>query len=1034
MHIEMTSHRARRSQLLAGAASLLTVLLAASANAQSIDAAALRSAINKQSTAGGTITAEASTTSAAATSSAIQAGTASVADNQISASARANSAATTLDPTDGVSIAGVSPTALSIVGNASGGQADNLLANSQRMTFAPVRSTLLGEQAGITAGAVSSGQLAVTSNDLEATAIGNQAVDQLGSDNAGSGAGLVTSQTSDAASTVSANNTGVTSIAVTGASGSRLDLTGNTSLARAGGNVASDSLAVSATAVTVPGVSVPESTVSAPADDSSVAIAAYSNLGRQKLAGQVSATAGTAPTSFSVGVRGDLAASSATADGNALGATANGNQSSRTLSLTAGTIAGAGDAPSAIATVTNVQRAAGGVGAAANGATTVSIGGHLSASQLSASQNQIRASATANRADGNLLTVDANTLDTGSPASSGGLPWVTTGTAMTTNDGASSTTAAFSVQNVQNVAAGVSASVTAGRTIVATVGAVDHSSLIATGNVASGAAAGNSAINGATLHAGALRTSVDLNNAQTVDGSVRTMVGAGGDRAGATIEPVGSVAGSQLRVTDNAVTGTAVASSASNTLSVSSNTVSDGSAHVSSTAGSLDDGYGAAADLALANYQKFGTPMATGPSASAVTSDVAGKFAIGGAAYTNGSTLTLDGNSQGATAVANTALDRLSMTANSMPGSASPAAGTAVSSSQFGDGSVGANSDMLVIARGGVGNSSVSMSGNVNKAVAVMNDADNGLNVSAVQLDGLTGNPASIEANSVGAATAVGDHVLSGTQFASGTVGAAATTKLVNSDAGAAMSGSTFEIAGNSTIADVSANHAVNAVSVSGATAAGSDAGLANSQMSAAIVNASARTDATLGLSSTGSGSAIYGSSAAITGNLTQAVARGNSADNALTLNGPVNATDPGAGITQVSAFDTTAAAPAALVNVQSNYGSVTAGAGGSIGVPLNATGGVGSSSLAVSGNAMAATAYGNAVTNQVTIGGLGGAPGAVLSNVQTNSGPVSASVVGGSFTVRGGALSSGGAMINGNQLAASATGNIATSTITAGR
>ena len=365
-----------------------------------------------------------------------------------------------------------------------------------------------------------------------------------------------------------------------------------------------------------------------------------------------------------------------------------------------------------------------------------------------------------------------------------------------------------------------------------------------------------------------------------------------------------------------------------------------------------------------------------------------------------------------------------------MPGVTAPAAGTALSSSQFGDGSVGANSDMLVIARGGVGNGSVSLSGNADQAVAVMNDADNGLTVSAVRLDGVTGSPASVDAGNLGSASITGDHVLSGTQFASGTVGAAAQTRLVNSDAGAEMSGSSFTVSDNSTVADVSANHAVNAVSVSSTSGLGANAGLANSQMSAATVNATARTDATLGLSGSPTSAAIYGSSATIAHNLTQAVARGNSADNMLTLNGPANA----AGTVNAGSFETVAAAPAVLVNAQSNYGSVTASAAGTMGVPLNAAGSVASSALAVTGNTMAANAYGNAATNQVTIGGLGAAPGAVLSNVQSNSGPVTASVAGAAFAVRGAQLSNGALAMSGNQLAASATGNIVNSMITAGR
>lgn len=1033
MHIVPTSRRARRSRLLAGATIALTALLAMPSSAQTVDATALRSAINRQS-AGSGVSADATGASAAASSQSLQTTTASVADNQIFAAARANSATTSLDPAAFPSDAGASPTTLSIDGNAISGQADNLLVNSQNMTFAPASATLLAGRAGITAADVSGGDLSVAGNDLEASALGNQAVDHIGLDNVLQGAGRISAQTGDAASSVSANNSGVTQLAIASASGSNLDLSGNTSLARAGGNVVSDTLSASGTSLVAPNTSSLASTVSAVADDTNVANALYTSLGRQQFAGTVTATAGSAPANFSVAVSGDLDASSASAGNNMLGAVTNGNQSSRSLALTAGSIAAADDAGATIANVTGVQRViGGGVSATANGGTTISVGGSVHGSELSASQNVVRAAATGNRADGNLLTVGADAVDTGQAARGGGLAVGTDSNAITSDDGVSSTTAAFSVQNVQQVDAGVSAGVTGGSTMLALAGPVDHADLAVSANATSAAATGNSATNGVALQADALRSSIDLNNAQTVDGTIRSAVGTSGDRAGAKIEPVSSVSGSQLRVTNNSVTGSAVASSTSNSVTIGANSISDGSGHVDAKAGQVDGGYGAAADVALASYQKFGTPLTTGHAASSVISNVTGKFAIGGAAYTNASTLVLDDNSQAATAVANTVLDRLSLTATSVPGISSPAAGTALSSSQFGDGSVGANSDMLVIARGGVGNSAVSMSDNSNQAAAVMNDADNGLTVSAGLLDGVTGGPASVDAGSLGSASITGDHVLSGTQFASGIVGAAAQTRLINSDAGAAMTGSTFDLSGNSTLADVSANRAVNAVSVSSITGMGADAGLANSQMSAATVNATARTDATLGLADTPARNAIYGSSATISDNVTQAVARGNSADNALTLNGPASGPMADAGAARVGSFDAIATAPALLVNVQSNYGSVTAGAAGTIGVPLNAAGSVASSTLSVSGNAMTASAYGNAATNQVTIGGLGGAPGAVLSNVQTNSGPVSASVAGGNFAVRGAQLSNSAMTMSGNALAASATGNIATSAITAG-
>ncbi|MDB5579050.1 MAG: hypothetical protein JWR80_4226 [Bradyrhizobium sp.] len=1029
-----TFRRKRRTSFLTGAGIALVTTLVTAATAQSIDATSVRSAVNQQNSQNGANTADASRTSAFEQIVAATGSSATVASNTITATARDNSATTSLAlDTTGPADQPAS-SALSIDTFAVGAKADTLVASSQRISASPVQTNLLGSDADLSTGTAASTNLTVASNDFEATALGNQASDELALGNgAASGAGIVTLQYGDAASAVSANNRGATQLIATGAAKSTLTLDDNLTSAAATGNGVGDALSVAAGSFSLSSIGAAASPASSVQGGDAAVDALYANFGKQVLPNQVSAVAGSSPGGFTLGIAGALSGSSVDASGNGLVAAGVGNDSSRTLDLNAGDIAapGSGDAPAAIANLTGVQRVLGAnVGATTDGGVAVGIGGSLSGSDVTVSQNVLRATATGNRADGNLLTVDANALDSGAAP---GLGWGTVGTAMTGSDGTASTTGAFSVQNVQDVAGGnVSAAMTSGQVGVYATGAVDHASLSAQDNGESVAATGNSAVNGATVQASMLRSRYDLNNAQTVDGNVRTQVGAPGDRAGVKIEPVGDVEASTLTVAGNSLTGTAVGSTASNSVAITGNSVADGSGHQDATAGDLPAGYGAAADIALANYQKFGVPLAAGAATSSVISNVTGKFAIGGDATTNADSLSVDGNSQRDTAVANTALDRVTLTATAMPAAASPAAGSALSSSQYGEGLVGANSDMLVVARGGVDNSSVSMSGNSNQAVAAINDVDNGLTVSAVQLGSVTGGPAHADVGNLGSATIVGDHVLSSTQFAAGSVGAAARTKLVNGDADATMGSSHFAVTDNTTIADVSANHAVNAVSVTGQSGSG-DAGLANSQMSDATVSSSASVGGTLGLSGSPTTVAIYGSTATIQGNGTQAVARGNSADNSLSLEGPAL---PGAGSSSgnTGAFDTTAAAPGLLVNGQSNYGAVTASAGGSYGIPLNAAGSVLSSSLGVTGNTAVASAYGNVATNQLTVSASRAAPGVMLTNVQTNSGPVTAQVTAATFAGRASQLGASSLSISGNQLAASATGNLATSTITAAR
>ncbi|OWK31288.1 hypothetical protein [Sphingomonas dokdonensis] len=100
----------------------------------------------------------------------------------------------------------------------------------------------------------------------------------------------------------------------------------------------------------------------------------------------------------------------------------------------------------------------------------------------------------------------------------------------------------------------------------------------------------------------------------------------------------------------------------------------------------------------------------------------------------------------------------------------------------------------------------------------------------------------------------------------------------------------------------------------------------------------------------------------ALNGNSTTALARGNAADDAVTfaLGTPGGATPA---MTKATRFDVTGKAEAALVNNQSNAASVLASAVETAGMPLNA-GSVRGSSIGITGNEAAATAYGNSATN----------------------------------------------------------------------
>jgi hypothetical protein len=136
-----------------------------------------------------------------------------------------------------------------------------------------------------------------------------------------------------------------------------------------------------------------------------------------------------------------------------------------------------------------------------------------------------------------------------------------------------------------------------------------------------------------------------------------------------------------------------------------------------------------------------------------------------------------------------------------------------------------------------------------------------------------------------------------------------------------------------------------------------------------------------------------------------------------------------------IGRYDATLQAPAALLNSQSSYGAVTATAANTAyGAPLNGVGAVTGSSIGVTGNSVSAGAYGNAASNVVTVAGPGQLPTAAVANVQANYGPVTARVTGASYRILTGPVGAGALSITGNQLAAIATGNLATSTITSTR
>ena len=177
----------------------------------------------------------------------------------------------------------------------------------------------------------------------------------------------------------------------------------------------------------------------------------------------------------------------------------------------------------------------------------------------------------------------------------------------------------------------------------------------------------------------------------------------------------------------------------------------------------------------------------------------------------------------------------------------------------------------------------------------------------------------------------------------------------------------------------------------------------------------------------------IDASSVAITDNSVSALARGNAADNQLQVRGGASMAAPGSA--EVGRYDSWAEAGAPLLNVQTNYGGVTASADSLVGAAFNGPlAGMNQASVAVTGSSVSAAAYGNSASNMIGLSSPARPQGAALVSSQVNYGPVSALAVGSQLTLPLSTLSGSSVALSGNKLSAVAIGNQATNSITGPR
>jgi hypothetical protein len=265
---------------------------------------------------------------------------------------------------------------------------------------------------------------------------------------------------------------------------------------------------------------------------------------------------------------------------------------------------------------------------------------------------------------------------------------------------------------------------------------------------------------------------------------------------------------------------------------------------------------------------------------------------------------------------------------------------------------------------------------------------------------------------------------------------------IADADTSGILNGS-VTVSGNSTMAEASANRAVNVANVSAGSSLGAAAGVTNSQISDTEVASSATTTAGITLAGDFDGpAALNGGSITVGGNSTTALARGNAATNALNYAAGANygtGTDnPAYSSLAASDVDGFAVARAAVLNAQANSGPVSASSvDATYGAALNSDGGfaVTNGTVGVIGNSVSAAAYGNTATNSLTLASLNtGQPTAAVGNYQINSGPVTASVTTVTYGIGTGlgGVSGSALSVSGNQVTATAVGNSATTTIAA--
>lgn len=970
-------------------------------------------------------------------------------------------------------------------------QADGaaILSSSQINTNADTSASTYGSRMNIFSQNVdiNGSALDLSSNIQDATATGSAAGNTmtLSGTTVGTGAAIVSSQTNDADSGVTAYTKAEAGI-VTGNLGnndaSSVSLTDNKIQSRATGGSVSNTMTASATTVTLqqqdqsPSVDIGNGVWPADTTLSGTVSGAFVTLNDQLIEGDVSATT-TAQGSNGPAFRvyadkydgsANVIGSTINNDRNTLSAQAQAAVASNSTTLTVGgsltEVGNTGDTAGTVANgaaIGNIQQIADTANVSATvdtdtdventvSAVLTEVTGNLDGATLVASSNKVQAFAEGATST-NTLTVSARTLDVadGSTANAG---------SQATGAGYSPTNTAFAVVNVQDSGTGSVEAVLTDSVMIETVigGTVDGSKVTSAGNMQDAFASSNKSTNALSLSATTLSGDAGVVNNQISGSDVTAWIGgsngegfdagATGANAGAIVAVGNDITGSTIAVTGNMVRGSAISNSGTNSLTVAATTLNgDGAVgQAFADTGSTTT----TADYGLGSYQET---QAAGSSETQVVATYGIDQAFD--KLLSGSSLSVSNNVQFAEALANTVSNRVTLSATGMGEDRDAVA--ALNNNQYVDSAtINSTSDMTVFANAASDGSSIALNGNSNTALGVANNATNVMSVTAVTMDGLS-DPATVNGLSEYVSA---DYALLNNQVSDegGVVNSTAVTKIYNQDitdiydnegefpvtSTAGLLNSSVTLSNNVTTAEASSNRALNSLSVSAtdiyATGAVGNLQTSNVEVTAIASNTSVKMD----LASRGdSGDSDYvasGSTVTMANNSTTALARGNSASN--TLNYTAGATYSANGS---DAFDDGASvqATAAVMNGQFNDGTVTATANDvRYSIALN-DGGEGlaygplNSSVSMTGNTVTAVAFGNTANNNLTMSTFGaGIPSSINSNVQFNGGVVQASASGGFMGIFNVSDVQGSAIRNsGNAVSATAIGNNSVSTISGG-